>query len=73
MNDVYNPGNAPAPGNGWRFLDKDERKTRRRSRHFQAWYLHEWYEGAVSDGLMGYNKRVTYRTKLTREQVARLP
>lgn len=68
----HNPRNAPDSviglSEGWRLLDKDEIKNRAKHHaSIQSWSGHRW-EGEC----FGNEPFSTYRTKLTREELAQL-
>lgn len=54
---------------GWRLLDRDEIKPR--SQHIPSIEYHKPFIGWASDQMMADSPRFIYRTKLTREQLAK--
>ena len=67
----HNPDNLTQkqlqPELGYRFLDKDEvKETNKSLREIEAWGREEW----DAKGYYGASSGLTYRTKLTREQLA---
>lgn len=53
----------------WRFLRVSELVSRNPTKHIQAWIGGDWDK----DGWTGEGSQTTFRTKLTKAQVARLP
>lgn len=64
----HNPDNLQSPGEGYRFLDEDEIQDGPILREIGIWALRalEWL-----DGNSGWDKSRTYRTHLTREELAK--
>ncbi len=67
MTTPHNPDNLPTPEPPWRFLDEDEIKDRRFNEQIYQWNRKtaEWIPGFCGD-----TKSATYRTTLTREELA---
>lgn len=66
---VHNPHDLPSPGDGYRFFFSDEIKEREASGRIQMWLTRklEWTTQAQGNFIGS-----TYRTKLSREELAKL-
>lgn len=73
---IHNPDNLDAsiynPELGYRLLDRDEvfidETGLKRTREIQGYYEREWRNGII--GLKGNNPLFTYRTKLSKKELA---
>lgn len=74
----HNPDNVtpaqlnPKGDSGWRFLERDEIKRRQElSEHIEGWFANtDSWDGHLP--LEGCSKVITYRTRLTRAELAKL-
>jgi len=64
----HNPDGLESPGEGYRFLDEDEIEARCQSYWIERHVLGSW----DSSGWEGSCQFSTYRTKLSREELAKL-
>lgn len=70
---VHNPARVTKnqlnpPARKYRFLDKDEIKMRLHHIEIECWCMNRWY----CEGYAGSSVTSTYRTTLTRAQLAKL-
>jgi len=66
----HNPDGLESPGEGYRFLDEDEVKCRPITFEIEAWCGRSGW--TADTGLAGSSTYMTYRTKLSREELAKL-